>query len=363
MFDGRTSRGFTLVELLIALGLMAILVTAVSQVFATAQQVFGETDAKVLLYQNVRIMFDQMERDLNNAENTYQMEFFDDTSPNNGVYDAGEEKAELETYDYGATFTQATYTDRENVVHRADEMYFRTLTTFRGKTRVVLVHYKLRYEDDSGNVIRLPVLERKLRYVEDSDGGNVTLNDEWEIGGRYNYLADFQVQPFYSDRRERMQGQYWSPKPLADTGEDRHELWRYGSTENTVVGIYRGLNNDGTLLYDAFLESHYLVSTTNNRFGLLSPGDKMLVTFPPPGGGPDTRKSVTVKHIYEEQAAPNKLLIFFNEGLELPANATNVPAQYLASWLPPSVKVTCRVKDSSARKERVVSRVFRLLRS
>ncbi len=359
------NRAFTLVELLIALGLMAVLVTAVSQVFSTAQQVFAETDAKVLLYQNMRVMFDTFERDLANTEKTYQMEFFDDSNPNDGIFNGpAEEITDLEQYDYAPTFTQATYTDREGEIHRADEMYFRTLTTFRGKTRVVLVHYELRYEDDAGNVIPLPVLERKLRYVEEATDSGITLNDEWEIGGRFRYLTDFQVQMFYHDRRERLLGHYQSPGPLVTDPE--HRLSQYGSEPNKIVCMYWG-ENDGTILFDSFLEEHYMRSQSNNRFGLLSPGDKMLLTYNDPANpGPDVAKSLTIREIYEEASPPNNLLIYFNESLELPNTTTSLPTDYLGAWLPPSLKITARIKNASARKGkgvRIVSRIFRLLRA
>lgn len=55
---------FTLLELLIAMGLMMILMLAIISIFSTAMDIFNKSKAKMEVYQNARTTLNMMERDL-----------------------------------------------------------------------------------------------------------------------------------------------------------------------------------------------------------------------------------------------------------------------------------------------------------
>lgn len=60
----RFQNRFTLLELLIAMGLMVLLMLAVISIFATAMDIFNKSKAKMEVYQNARTAIDILERDL-----------------------------------------------------------------------------------------------------------------------------------------------------------------------------------------------------------------------------------------------------------------------------------------------------------
>lgn len=55
---------FTLLELLIAMGLMMLLMLAVISIFSTAMDIFNKSKAKMEVYQNARTTLNMMERDI-----------------------------------------------------------------------------------------------------------------------------------------------------------------------------------------------------------------------------------------------------------------------------------------------------------
>lgn len=58
------TRAFTLIELLVAMSLMLILVGAVVVVFTQSSDVVTASEAKMAVYQNARVIFDTLARDL-----------------------------------------------------------------------------------------------------------------------------------------------------------------------------------------------------------------------------------------------------------------------------------------------------------
>ena len=61
----RTRRGFTLVELLVAIALGSIMLTIVAKIFSQSSKVFSQSDAYIEIYQSARAFFDRFERDVN----------------------------------------------------------------------------------------------------------------------------------------------------------------------------------------------------------------------------------------------------------------------------------------------------------
>ena len=66
----KAKTGFTLLELMVSVGLMLILVTSVVTVFNHTSSVFTIFEAKMSIYQNATAVFDTMERELASAENS-----------------------------------------------------------------------------------------------------------------------------------------------------------------------------------------------------------------------------------------------------------------------------------------------------
>lgn len=60
-------RGFTLMELLVAVTLMVFLMTIVVQIFLTSTDVFNRAKAKTEIYQNARYALDRMGKEINNC--------------------------------------------------------------------------------------------------------------------------------------------------------------------------------------------------------------------------------------------------------------------------------------------------------
>lgn len=65
----RTKRSinFTLIELLVAMAVFTLLMLALMQFFSSAQKVMKNTNQRTIMYENVRIAFDLITRDLQNA--------------------------------------------------------------------------------------------------------------------------------------------------------------------------------------------------------------------------------------------------------------------------------------------------------
>lgn len=86
-------RGLTLVELMVAIGLGAILIGVITFVWLQSNKIFSSTIHRLEAYQRLRIVLDQMERDLANTNRTVDMEFFQDNFPTapagpNGHFDS-----------------------------------------------------------------------------------------------------------------------------------------------------------------------------------------------------------------------------------------------------------------------------------
>lgn len=60
-------KGFSLIEILVAFGIMAILTIVLASVFNSASKAFSITDKKTELYQNARIVLDQISREVRTA--------------------------------------------------------------------------------------------------------------------------------------------------------------------------------------------------------------------------------------------------------------------------------------------------------
>jgi prepilin-type N-terminal cleavage/methylation domain-containing protein len=242
-------RSFTLIELMVALALASIMMSAIVFVFTQSQQVMSAMDAKVIVYNYARSAFDVMEKDLANAQKTGDMEFFQDGTSSPGlighydgllsgldaeaipVRDRGATPHELfpnEKYVYAMTLHQPEpYTDVLGVKHRHDSLYFRSVTSINGLTRPVLIEYALDHSKSSGAPRKLARLVRRTWIVTKIESSGLAGRPRIELNGGAGpnvgpnepieselclYVTDVQIELFFQDKRTNKPGPSSSPR-------------------------------------------------------------------------------------------------------------------------------------------------------
>ena len=167
----RRTAGFTLVELMVALALAAILSMTIMIISNTAREIYHGTTKKVETSNRFRLALLTLDRDFSQVIDTMNLEYFADGrgsgARRNRVWDDGEELpdtrdthgpgvvdgGEFGEYDEFATITERYYlgvptgvnpNDEENWKrHHAFQAYFRTLTYIGGAVREANVEYML----------------------------------------------------------------------------------------------------------------------------------------------------------------------------------------------------------------------------
>lgn len=197
MVNAKTPReaGFTLIELMIAMTLAAIMVGMITVVSISAQKLYDETTARVEVLQNVRLGVNDITNTLERAVLSSDMEFFIDKPGGraqqlNGHWDDGEELRDSPTirnleggrpnfYDEGAHITERYYLCTDSLTKHANfSIYFKASTEVNGEIRQANVEYYLadpRVKDDDGLYERIGeeiekntnlVLVRVVRWIE-----------------------------------------------------------------------------------------------------------------------------------------------------------------------------------------------------
>ena len=159
-------RGFTLVELLVALALSAVISVSIMFISTQARNAYDATVKKVDVYNKFRLMFQTVENDLKQWVSTGELEFYTDGRGQgarlNQHYDIGEEVPDLRDqngagvvdggvygkFDEFGYILQRRYLSRETgqpkeKLHDAYQCYFRTVTYVDGGIRVANVEYLL----------------------------------------------------------------------------------------------------------------------------------------------------------------------------------------------------------------------------
>ena len=162
----RRPEGFTLVELLVALALAAVISVSIMFISTQARSAYEETVARVDVYNRFRYALQAIEQDLRQWIPTGDLEFYADGAGRsgdlNGHWDPGEEYDDRSDargpgvrdggvrgeYDEFPYIVQKHYTSREpfqaeQKIHDAYEVYFRTMTYVDGGIRVANVEYRL----------------------------------------------------------------------------------------------------------------------------------------------------------------------------------------------------------------------------
>lgn len=219
---GSATRGLTLVELLVAVALGAILIGTITFIWLQSSRIFNTTVNTLESYQRLRTVLDILERDLANANKTVDMEPFQDNN-GNGHYDAGDQlrmsgpasgvplaaaapayrnpvdpndpvvkagepefanDAALQTVDffYGPfiyspppyTITTEGYLEGRN--YWRDEIFFRTFLNEGDISKPAMVHYRLVQGDNGRSALRRRSwsADRAGRIVAPSAGNAAT---------------------------------------------------------------------------------------------------------------------------------------------------------------------------------------------
>ena len=160
--------GFTLIELMVALGLAAIISVSIMMISSQARLAYEETVKKVDVYNRFRYALQSIESDIKNWVPTGELEFFSDGAGRgaklNSHWDPGEETPDRPDeygaglYDGGiygefdefAFIESRQYRSEEpeqlepgEKVHDAYRMYFQTITYVDGAMRLANVEYYL----------------------------------------------------------------------------------------------------------------------------------------------------------------------------------------------------------------------------
>ncbi len=158
--------GFTLIELMVALGLAAIISISIMMISSQVRLAYEETVKKVDVYNRFRYAMQSIESDIANWVPTSELEFYQDGRGRGGKlnshWDPGEEVqdtrddlgtgvrdgGEVGEFDEFAYIAQKQYRSRERgqadfKLHDAYQIYFQTITYVEGAMRLANVEYFL----------------------------------------------------------------------------------------------------------------------------------------------------------------------------------------------------------------------------
>jgi len=162
--------GFTLIELMVALTLAAMLSVMIMKISTTAQEAYTATVRRVEVYNRFRLAMDRLRADVGGWIPSQELEYYNDgkgaSSRRNFHFDPGEEVPDradshgkgvvdggMPDYDEYAFIIQRHYRslekeqvnagDRDPKLHDAYHMYFRTMAYADGQVREANVEYML----------------------------------------------------------------------------------------------------------------------------------------------------------------------------------------------------------------------------
>ena len=178
----RRGEGFTLIELMVALGLAAVISVSIMMISSQARLAYDNTVKMVDVYNRFRFAMQQIEADIKQWVPTGEMEFFQDGAGRGGKlnshWDPGEEADDrsdpkwgpyvrdggvLGEYDEFPFIEQGHYvsTERgqtEEKQHDAYRIYFQTFTYVAGEERLANVEYYLANPNKTLGRSKLPAI-------------------------------------------------------------------------------------------------------------------------------------------------------------------------------------------------------------
>lgn len=316
MIGARRLKSVTIIELLVGLSLGVLLLGIMVYVWTTSQRIVTETTDRLVVYQRLRQVIDQIERDVANIVRTTDMEFFDDKpdGAGNGHYDlaSGSAAEELPLLRESDSFhldtdsqspVDANLADGPNrnlnsvpyffapllyrptsyppvpnydigadvTAHRRDELYFRTFAQINGESRPALVHYRLRVSQ--GKEER-PTLQRRVSYVDYTTPSPTpqTRTDDLAEG-----VTDLEFAMFYKESRIFDRGQFLDAKQARSVDDQGNALipgldQQYNSTAVSMVYA-------GEAIIENTLQNGVWMRPLNDKiqFGAVRPGDRFYL--------------------------------------------------------------------------------------
>ncbi len=332
---GSAAGGFTLVELMVALGLAAMIAVSIMVISNQAQEVYEVTSRKVDVYNKFRFALLSIEKDFSQWISTSNLEYFIDGRggrPVNEHWDDGEQLPDTSddrglgvldggirgTYDEFASITERHYAELlENgtrKIHDAFQAYLRTMTYVDGRTREALVEYMLldpNRVDPRGNPLpptevptnrlRDLTLFKVIRFNDISYDQIQKPSANFPIKRRYvevcTNITDFKVEYVAENRFDQQKGATGFYTPLADfnnppeadiqpvreasDGDVYRKLFGYGTGDVKFRGTpatgYRAIFGDrGGARQDHRPFRFGFERNPRNRFAELTPGDKIF---------------------------------------------------------------------------------------
>jgi type II secretory pathway pseudopilin PulG len=355
----KNSRGVTLIELLVAIGLMVILTGSISFVFVTARSVFTRSEATIQVYQNARNAFDVIEREISIAVKTHDMEHFADRAETaNGHYDAGEdcygldvdkpgEKPDDHTkaagdYVYAMTIYGRDYQDPKypgRSPRKSDMLYFKSLTTVGGKTRGALILYKIDTAEPSK-----PILKKYVLYRSDVAGTGLA-QDPPDGSGQdlCLYVTDMKIEYYFDNVLDTKQPGFFE----VPAGQKK-------------TFCYMGTSGQGSTDMNGVFATSGFDNPFADNFGQLSARDKIFLYGP---ATPWDNMADSTDYTIDSIGIGGKLT-FSGMGKALPLNATGTTVWsgvgFRAGYLPPALRFTLKVMDTKGMQVRTLTRIVRI---
>lgn len=407
--------GFTLVELMIAIGLMLLIMLQLNIIFNQSRKMFIAANAMVEVYQNARSALDLMERDISNIRKTHQMEFFHDLPADygNGMYNedltfngmkealSGPAPTGIDPrffpgvpYIYAMCMKEDKYhPEIKNAKwggpYRADSLYFKTMTVVEGKPHEALALWELYYGDQGPSKPReRPILRRTLWDVErvKADGTpEVKKHDATDV---CYYVEEFKTELFLRDKRTSGVGRFYSPSeavfgaPKINQETGTHDAleqpnlhrWASGSELYGIMCVTRNEAGANALAPAKLRTVDAVLQVSGSTLPMLAAGDEMYIQsrVADPGNPKvmqDFKGPVTISKINVDKAGTTTVefdqapFMILKMQPYFKANMADITVDWRAGWLPSALRVTMKVKDSRSLEVRTIQRIFQILRS
>ncbi|TET38160.1 MAG: type II secretion system protein [Planctomycetota bacterium] len=375
------NRGFTLVELLVAITLMVILTGSIVYIFTSGQRIFRDSDRQVQIFQTIRMLVDSIEREFPIAVNTHNMEFFTDNTdnarPRNGQYEPASDKimpgqvvfSDLQSElgsGPGASYIASMaihgedYEDpKSKELFRCDAIYYRAVTNVKGARRNALICYCIETDvrDDEppiqgsySNELKclkdkryLPVLKRYVIYKDPKEPTVLKyLNSDL-----CSYVLDFKVSYFFHN-------------PHDSTDEAKFIELPAGTTKEFCYrgeGQIREVDGQIRMEYPNFTPAP---ENAADKFSQIAPGDKIFLYVDEKTDEwtwEDNREYII------DAIDRSTGTIYFRPGSSPPISpdpAMPLDVKFRAGYLPSCVIMSFKICDESRSIIRHVTRYFKI---
>jgi type II secretory pathway pseudopilin PulG len=346
------SRGVTLIELLVAIGLMVMLTGSISFVFVTARDVFTKSEATIQVYQNARNAFDVIERELSIAVKTHDMEFFMDRPESaNGHFETNEECFGLKVddpgsssddhaknatdYVYAMTIYGRDYPDPKSPgrrPHRSDMIYFKSLTTVGGKTRSALILYKI----DTSEPTK-PILKKYVLYRSDIVGTGLAQDPPDKSGQDLCiYVTDVKIEYYFDNVLDAKQPGFFE----VEVGKQK-------------TFCYLGTSGQGSTDANGVFTTTGFDDMFADNFGQLSARDKIFLY-----GAPVPWQKENSQDYVIDSITTTGDLTFSKTALGVPVSVSGI--NFRSGYLPPALRFTLKIMDTKGMQVRTLTRIIKI---